>query len=133
MTKKRMSTAALKDKARRLQKQVAERIALLTGLTCGKDEDVESRPMGQTGVDIRLSPHALQLFPFSIECKNTEKWDLHGAIKQAKANKLPYTDWLVVLGRNNTDPIIAMDMEVFFQLLERANGTHKPVSRSLSR
>jgi len=128
-----MKTAVCKEKSRRLQKAVAARISQLTGLEWGKDEEVESRPMGQQGVDIRLSKEALKLFPYSVECKNTEKWAIHEAIKQAKANKIPNTDWLVVFGKNNTKPIVVVDMEVFFKLLERAKGEIQKVSRGLRR
>lgn len=123
-----MKASVCKAKGRRLQKEVAERISQLTGLDCGKDEDIESRPMGQTGTDIRLSKEALKLFPFTVECKNQENWSVHAAIKQVKANRLPHTDWLVIFGKNNTKPVVIMDLDTFFKILDT-----KQVDRSLRR
>jgi hypothetical protein len=123
-----MKSSVRKAKGRRLQQEVAERIGKLTGLDCGKDEDIESRPMGQTGPDIRLSKEVLKLFPFTVECKNQEAWHIHEAIKQVKANRISHTDWLVVFGKNNTDPVVVMDMNTFFKIL-----SNNKVERSLRR
>jgi hypothetical protein len=123
-----MKASICKAKGRRLQQEVAERVSKFTGLDCGKDEDIESRPMGQTGPDLRLSKEALKLFAFTVECKNQETWHIHEAIKQVKANRLPHTDWLVIFGKNNSNPVVVMDMDTFFKILD-----NKKVSRSLRR
>jgi len=114
-----MKTSSAKDKGRRLQKWIAEKIAELTGMECGKDCPIESRPMGQTGPDIRMDPEARKAFPFTIECKNTESWSLPSAIKQCKANLYPNTQWMVVLGKNRHKPVVVLDAETFFCLLEQ--------------
>lgn len=115
-----MKASSAKGKGRRLQKWVASRIAEATGLECGKDCPIESRPMGQTGPDIRLDPPARVLFPFTVECKNSESWAVPAAIAQCKANLYPDTQWLVVLCKNRHKPIVVLDAEAFFQLLEQA-------------
>ena len=118
-----MKTASAKAKSRRLQTWVAEKIGELTHLPVGKDGDIESRPMGQSGADTRLSERARELFPFTTECKNAEKWELPKAIRQCKANLYPNTDWLVFLDKNDCkdhkNPIVILDAEVFFSILQR--------------
>ena len=114
-----MKIRSAKGKGKRLQNMIAERISELTGLPCGPDCPIESRQASQNGADIRLDMEARKLFPFTIECKNTETWSLPSAIKQAKANQYPHTEWMVVLSKNRHRPIVCLDAEVFFQILER--------------
>ena len=109
-----------KGKAKRLQKWVAGKISELIGLPVGRDEPIESRQMGENGVDVRLDSQARKLFPFSPECKNCESWDVPGAIRQAKANCYANTDWIVFFNKNNADPVVILDANVFFSILKRA-------------
>ena len=116
-----ISIAARKSKARVLQKWIAEKVSELTGFDCGKDNDIESRPMGQSGCDVRLSADVRKKFPFSVEAKNSESWDLPAAIRQAQSNLYDETEWLVFLKKNNVDPIAILDAEIFFQILKHAD------------
>jgi hypothetical protein len=118
-----ISIASRKAKARELQKSVALKISELTGIKCGKDELIESREMGQAGTDIKLIGEAKIKFPFAVECKRQEKFNLHEAVKQAKANQDKGTDWLVVSRRSNEDAIVSMDLDAFFRLLARDMST----------
>ena len=120
MTK--LTHGARKEKAKRCQRYVAQKVAELTGLECGKDCPVESRQMGETGPDVRLDAEARKRFPFTVECKNTENWSLPAAIKQAQANMYPGTDWLVVLMKNRTKPVVVLDADRFFELLKEAKN-----------
>jgi len=110
---------------RNLQQWICKKIAEFTGLSYGKDEDIVSREGGQTGCDVRLSPQARKLFPYSIECKSGQSWDIPGAIKQAKTNLYPDTNWLVCLDRphakpeSRVEPIIVISGELFFKILHR--------------
>lgn len=86
--------------------------------------------MGQTGVDIRLDREALAKFPHSVECKWNEKWDVPGAIRQAKANQMSGTQWLLVMTKNQeirgqSEKVVILDAEVFFQLLALIPGERK--------
>jgi hypothetical protein len=117
--KKPISIASRKAKARELQKDVAQRISNLTGIPCGKDELIESREMGQAGTDIKLIGEAKKKFPFAIECKRQEKFNLHDAVKQAKANQEKNMDWLVISRRSNENAIVTMDLNAFFRLCEK--------------
>ena len=65
-----ISVASRKAKGRRLQQWVAKEISKITGFECGTDCEIESRPMGQNGPDIRLEKKVLEIFPYSIECKS---------------------------------------------------------------
>lgn len=113
-----MKPQSRKSKGRRLQNWVAQQIAQITNLPVGKDEHIAPREMGQSGPDIRLSPLAREAFPFSIECKNSERWNLTQTIQQAINNSYPNTNWLVILKRNNYKPIAVIDAEIFFNLLK---------------
>lgn len=126
-----MKTSTAKAKGRRLQKRIAQKISELIGLPEGPDCPIESRQMGQNGLDIRLDVEARRLFPFSVECKNTENWSVPSAIRQCKDNQYPGTDWLLVLGKNRHEDVVVLSAEVFFQLLSnqkpRRERTKPPV------
>lgn len=117
--KKRIKTSSAKAKGRDLQKWVCEQISKLTGYPWGKDQPIESRPMGQSGVDVRLEQVVLKLFPFSVESKRWENWSVPSWIEQARENQLPNTDWLLVMRKSHRPPVVVMDGEAFFRLLER--------------
>ena len=79
-----MNTHSKKAKGRRLQKWVVEKIlAVLPSLA---SDDVSSRSMGAGGEDVLLSPKARSLFPYSIECKNTERVNVWNFYEQALSN-----------------------------------------------
>lgn len=114
--KKPITVASRKAKARRLQNSVAEKLSELTGLPWGKDELIAPREMGQSGVDVRLVGIALKLIALSIECKAQESWSVHDWIKQARENKLPNTDWLLIAKSSRNKPIVFMDSEAFWRM-----------------
>lgn len=77
--------------------------------------------MGAGGEDVQLSPRARQLFPFSVECKNTERLSLWAALAQANANAKGHTP-LLVAKRNGVDPICVVGWEEFLRLASAATG-----------
>ena len=115
--KKRISVASAKDKGRRLQKWVCNQISDLTGFDWGHDCPIESRGMGQNGVDVRMEAPVLKEFPYSVECKAQESWSIHAWIEQAQINILPDTDWLLVAKKSRKDPIVVMDARAFFSTI----------------
>uniref|UniRef100_A0A6M3IL25 Uncharacterized protein n=2 Tax=viral metagenome TaxID=1070528 RepID=A0A6M3IL25_9ZZZZ len=126
----RIKVSSAKAKSRRCQDWTAAKISDLIGLPWGKDQPIEPRGMGQTGVDIRLDREALAKFPHSVECKWNEKWDVPGAIRQAKANQMSGTQWLLVMTKNQeirgqSEKVVILDAEVFFQLLALIPGERK--------
>lgn len=82
-----------------------------------EDGDVKKAIMGESGIDIKLSPHARRIFPYGIECKNTEKINIWSAINQCEENadkeKLKP---LLVIKRNRTDVHVVLRWEDFMKL-----------------
>ena len=112
-----MKTKSCKAKGRRLQNWMAEQISKFVGIPCGKDTEIVGREMGQSGVDVRMSKRVKELFPFSVEAKNSEIVNFWKSIEQAKSNQQPNTNWLLVCKRNREAPVVTMDAKVFFELL----------------
>lgn len=115
--KKRIKSSSAKAKARVLQQWACQMISDLLGIPWGKDELIASREMGQSGTDVRLIGAALKEFPYSVECKNQETWSVSSWIKQTQSNQAPGTDWLLIMKKNHTDPVVVMDAKKFFELL----------------
>ncbi len=106
------TTKARKAKGRSLQNWVRDRILFLfPSLTT---DDVSSNIMGNIGEDVRLSPAARKLFPYSVECKNNKAFAIYKHFKQAQANAGPHTPLLIVK-QNRDTPLVIMDAEVFFE------------------
>lgn len=104
----RITHQSAKGKGRRLQQWVAAKISDITGYrwgSSGEDHPIESRPMGQSGTDIRMESQVLKLFPYSIECKAQESWNIAGFIEQAQTNVLPDTNWLLICKKNRKEPV----------------------------
>jgi hypothetical protein len=121
---KTISIRARKSNARDLQQYVCQKISDHTGFPWGKDCMIASREMGQGGTDIRLIGEALQKFPFSVECKSEKTWNLQTAIKQAVANRIEGTNWLLFLERKSriiedrSPIVVVLEAEVFFNLIK---------------
>lgn len=118
----KINASSAKAKARRLQNWIAQKISELLGIPWGKDEQIAPREMGQSGTDIRLIADAKDRFPWSVEAKWQEKWDVPGFIRQAKENQLPGTDWLLIIKKNRHEELAILDADVFFDLLRLISG-----------
>lgn len=119
--KKRISPQSAKAKGRNLQKWSCKKISELTGFewgSSGDDKPIESRPMGQSGTDVRMESQVRALFPFSVECKFQESWAVHSWIEQAKENQAEGTDWLLICKRSRKPPVVIMSAVKFFEILE---------------
>jgi len=122
LAKQRITTASAKAKGRKLQQLICSEIADSTGIPYTQSDDdclIHSREMGQHGVDIILRGLARKLYPFSIECKATEKLSLGDALKQAQTNVTGGTRPLVVFNNRSTpEPIVALLWSDFRQFIE---------------
>jgi len=114
--KKRISIKSGKAKGRRLQQWVAKKVSETIDIPYGKDLDIDSRPMGQSGVDVILRGRARDIFPYAVECKAVEKWSIHQWIEQAKSNS-EGDNWLLFCKRNHEDPIVVLDADKFFKII----------------
>lgn len=109
----RMKPSSCKSKGRVLQNEVKSRI--MKKYRLGED-DVRSTPMGCKGEDIQLSTHARSLFPFSVECKNTETINVWSALSQSEKNcggNIP----LLVFKRNKSAVYCALKFDSFLSFL----------------
>lgn len=78
--------------------------------------------MGASGADIQLSPLAGTLFPYSVECKARAKASIFKFLEQAQTEAKREGNGrepLVVLKANNKKPVVIVDLDHFFSLLER--------------
>ena len=115
----RIKPSSAKAKGRTLQQWVCRRVSDLINLPWGQDQPIESRPMGQAGVDVRLDREALVLFPWSVECKWQESWAVPAWIEQARKNLIKGTNWLLVIKRSRKKPVVVLEATVFFDILKR--------------
>lgn len=119
----RIKVRSAKAKGMSFQREICQRISDLIGIPYlrGNDESlIESRGSGQNGVDIILRGEAKKRFPFSIEAKNSESLNLVDAVRQAEANQIEGTTWLVVHRRKALPmDIVIMAWESFEELYGR--------------
>ena len=106
-----------KGKGRRLQQEVRDLI--LETFTELEEDDVRSTSMGSGGEDLLLSPAARKKFNYSVECKNTEKLNIWGALKQADANAKEGTPPLVIFKRNRSKTYAVLELKDLLELVSR--------------
>jgi hypothetical protein len=114
--KRLMKNNSRQAKGRYLQNIVRDRIVkLYPSLT---KKDIRTSNTGENGADVRLLTHtAKKLFPYSVETKNMKSYRLlYEAFKQAQrhTNMEP----LLVLKGHREKPVVIIDMEHFFNILE---------------
>lgn len=111
-----MKTRSAKAKGRRLQNEIC---GMLLEHFKEKLQGGDLRPaiMGETGEDIKRSPLAKQLLPFSFECKNQEKLNIWSALKQAQENRSEGDAPIVAFTRNRSDIYVALRFDDFLKLL----------------
>lgn len=130
--KKTLAISSRKGKARGCQQEIAKMISEFTDVPFGKDEEIQSREMGQSGADVRLSARVLQLFNYGIECKDDKSWNVKKAIKQAIANCKPESNWIVFhrqTDRNDDEKVemVAIISALhFFELLQTIKQLKNP-------
>lgn len=75
--------------------------------------------MGAQGEDVQLSPAARQLVPFQIETKSHKIFAVYGHYHQAREHGTH--EPLLVIKANHENPLVVLDAEVFFDLLQGLN------------
>lgn len=109
-----MKTSSAKNKGRRLQNWVKERLVDILRLD---PEDINSRSMGSGGEDLIVGKQSREIFPLSVECKNSERVNVWAAYAQAFANA-GGREPLVIIKRNNHKPLAVVDAEYFIGLFK---------------
>jgi hypothetical protein len=71
--------------------------------------------MGASGVDVKLSKAAQDVFPFAVECKATERLNIWFAWNEAVANAKDLNP-IVVHRKNRTKAIAIVDFEYLVEL-----------------
>lgn len=107
-----------KNKAVKFQNWIAEQVSSITGIPCGKDELIQGREMGQSGVDIKLYGVAKEKYPFSVEAKNQKTFSLSAWVEQSKSNEEKDMSWQLFITKNNFDKIVVMDADDWFNIWE---------------
>lgn len=111
-----MNIHSAKAKGKRLQNFLRE--ALLSAFPALEPDDIKSAMASETGEDLKLSPAAKRLIPFSFECKNTEKLSVWSALEQAKSNSNGRHP-VVVFSRNRSIPYVIISLENFVGLISK--------------
>ena len=111
-----MNNKSRLQKARYLQNLVRDRI--IKRFPTLTKEDIKCPGANENGADIKLlTLIARKLFPYNVECKNREEYrTIYKHFKQTK-NHGPLEPLLVVK-MNRKKPLVIIDMEHFFNLLE---------------
>ena len=115
-----MKTRSAKNKGKRLQNNVRD--LLLETFSDLEPDDIRSAIMGETGEDIKLSPAARRLIPYSFECKNQEKLNIWDSLQQAEKNCGVY-DPVLIFKRNRSKTYAVVNIEKFIELI---NENSKP-------
>ena len=111
-----MKTRSGKAKGRRLQNKIRD--LLLEHFSDKlKPDDVKVAIMGETGEDIKLSPAARRLIPYSFECKNQEKLNIWSSLEQAEENSGDYPP-VLIFKRNRSKTYVTVELEEFMKLIK---------------
>lgn len=122
-----MKTSSAKAKGRRLQQAIRDALRDIGKHYGLEPDDIESRGMGQNGVDIILSPAAFRVFNLDIEAKNVEKLNVPATFfehfkKYAERPALK----ILVHSKNRSEPLVTFRWEDFLEILAAtiANQQH---------
>jgi len=113
-----------KAKGRRLQNKVVE---LLTEKFNKVLENGDFKPaiMGESGMDVKLSPAAKKIFPWAVECKNQESISIWKCLKQAEdAADDEKLKPLLIYKRNRSDTYVSLKLKDFLELLDGEKRTN---------
>ena len=112
-----MKTSSAKDKGRRLQQYVRDKIIALLKPYGVEPGDVKSTSMGAGGEDVQLSPFARGLLPISVECKSHKHMAIYNLYEQAEENSGEYEPVLVVKA-NRKKELAVVDLDHYLALWE---------------
>jgi hypothetical protein len=109
-------TSSAKAKGRRACQELRE--ALYKYYPMLEDGDIFVTPSGCTGEDLKLSPKAQRVLPFTFEVKNQESIQIWKAIEQAKTHaEGTVLTPILAFKRNRTDLHVCLSLIDFLNLL----------------
>ena len=114
-----MKASSAKGKGRRLQNYLRDK--LYDSFPSLRNGDIKGAVMGESGEDIKLSPAARDIIPYSFECKNQERLNIWESLNQPEGNadgRIP----ILVFKRNRTKTYAAIDLDAFLKLIRAQNG-----------
>ena len=117
-----MKASSAKGKGRRLQNYLKDK--LYTSFPSLRNGDIKGAVMGESGEDIKLSPAAKDLIPYSFECKNQERLNIWEALSQAEGNaddRIP----VLIFKRNRTKTYATIEIDAFLQLIGETDERKK--------
>lgn len=113
-----MKTRSAKNKGKRLQNKVKD-LLVEKYKHILEDGDFKSTTMGESGIDIQLSPAARKIFPWAVECKNQEAISIWKCLQQAEdaaiAEKLKP---LLIFKRNRSKTYVTLELDDFLGLID---------------
>ena len=109
-----MKSRSAKNKGKRLQNNIRD--LLLETFNQLEPDDIKSAIMGESGEDIKLSPAARKLIPYSFECKNQEALNIWSSLEQAETNAGDH-DPVLIFKRNRTKTYAVIEIEKFIELI----------------
>ena len=112
-----MKTRSAKNKGKKLQVEVQNKLREVGKKFGLVDGDINNAIMGERGIDVKLSPAAEKVIPFDIECKNTETLNITGAIEQAESNTKLGRIPLVIFRKNRSETYAIIKFEKLLDLL----------------
>lgn len=112
-----MKTKSAKAKGRRLQDSVVKKIVEAFPHLSG---NVKPAIMGEGGMDVKLYGSARDVFPYAIECKNTEKWSIPEWWTQTERNAgLENLIPCLICSKNRFgQPIVMIEIDEFIKLVK---------------
>ena len=110
-----MKSRSAKNKGKRLQNNFRD--LLLEAFQELEPDDIRSAIMGESGEDIKLSPAARKLIPYSFECKNQEKLNIWDSLKQAEENS-GVSGPVLIFKRNRSKTYAVLNVEDFIKLIK---------------
>ena len=110
-----MKSRSAKNKGKRLQNRFRD--LLLETFNQLEPDDIKSAIMGESGEDIKLSPAARKLIPYSFECKNQEALNIWSSLEQAEGNSKESTP-VLIFKRNRSKTYAVIEFEEFVELIK---------------
>ena len=117
-----MKSRSAKKKGKRLQNSFRD--LLLETFKQLEPDDIRSAIMGESGEDIKLSPAARKLIPYSFECKNQEALNIWDSLSQAEENAGDY-DPVLIFKRNRSKTYAVINIEKFIELIDENSKSSK--------